>query len=51
MRITFAHVMPIAALVAGALVLLMPRFLSWIVGLYLIGVGLMGLNAIYHFVK
>jgi hypothetical protein len=46
-----AHLMPIATLVAGALVLLIPRCLSYVVAIYLIAVGLIGLNGIYHFVK
>jgi hypothetical protein len=51
MHITAAHISPIAALVAGVLVLLVPRLLSFVVSAYLIIVGLMGLNGIYHWVK
>jgi hypothetical protein len=51
MHITSAHLMPIAALVGGVLVLLMPRVLSLVVGIYLIIVGLSGLNGIYHVIK
>jgi hypothetical protein len=51
MHIISAHLMPIATLVAGALVLLIPRCLSYVVAIYLIAVGLTGLNGIYHFVK
>jgi hypothetical protein len=34
---------PLIALIAGILILLVPRLLSWIVGIYLIIVGIMGL--------
>jgi uncharacterized membrane protein HdeD (DUF308 family) len=34
---------PIVALIAGVLVLVAPRFLSWIIGIYLIVVGALGL--------
>ena len=50
MVITSAHISPIMALLAGVLILLMPRLLNFIVAIYLIIVGLMGLNGIYHFV-
>jgi hypothetical protein len=50
MVITTAHITPLVALVAGILILLMPRLLNFIVAIYLIIVGLMGLNGIYHFV-
>ena len=51
MVITAAHITPLVSLIAGVLILLMPRLLSFIVAIYLIIVGLMGLNAIYHFVQ
>ena len=51
MVITTAHITPLVALVAGILILLMPRLLNFIVAIYLIIVGLMGLNAIHHFVQ
>ncbi|HEY1981782.1 MAG TPA: DUF3096 domain-containing protein [Xanthobacteraceae bacterium] len=50
MIITSAHITPLVALIAGVLILLMPRLLNFIVAIYLIIVGLVGLNAIYHFV-
>lgn len=34
---------PLAALIAGVLILMMPRLLNLIVALYLIGIGLLGL--------
>ncbi|MDR6302875.1 hypothetical protein GGQ85_000555 [Nitrobacter vulgaris] len=44
MVITAAHIQPIVALVAGVLILLMPRFLNLLVAIYLIFVGLSGLG-------
>ena len=50
MVITTANITPLVALVAGILILLMPRLLNYIVAIYLIIVGLTGLNAIHHFI-
>jgi hypothetical protein len=50
MNITTAHITPLVALLAGILILIMPRLLSFIVAIYLIIIGLVGLNGIYHFV-
>ncbi len=44
MTLTAAHISPIVALVAGVLILLMPRFLNFIVAIYLIFIGLAGLG-------
>ena len=44
MTLTAAHISPIVALIAGVLILLMPRFLNFIVAIYLIFVGLAGLG-------
>ena len=51
MTLTVAHVTPLVALIAGILILIMPRLLNYIVAIYLILVGLIGLNGIYHFVR
>jgi Protein of unknown function (DUF3096) len=51
MVLTVAHITPLVALIAGILILIVPRLLNFIVALYLIIVGLVGLNAIYHFVN
>jgi hypothetical protein len=51
MTFTAAHISPLVALVAGILILIMPRLLNYIVALYLILVGIMGLNAIHHFIR
>jgi hypothetical protein len=34
---------PVVALIAGIMILVAPRFLSWIIGIYLIVVGALGL--------
>ena len=51
MRHTIAHITPLVALFAGILILLMPRLLNYIVAIYLIVIGLVGLNGIYHFIR
>ena len=43
MIITAAHITPLVALIAGILILIMPRLLNFIVAIYLIFVGLIGL--------
>ena len=43
MTITAAHIQPIVTLIAGVIILIMPRFLNLIVAIYLIFVGLAGL--------
>lgn len=45
------HLLPIASLVAGVFLLVAPRVVSFFVALYLIFVGLLGLNGIFHFFK
>jgi hypothetical protein len=44
MVITAAHIQPIVALIAGVLILIMPRFLNLVVAIYLIFIGLAGLG-------
>jgi len=51
MVITIDHIAPIVALIAGILILVMPALLNYIVAFYLIIVGLVGLNGIYHFIN
>lgn len=51
MVLSVAHITPLIALIAGILILIIPRLLNFIVAIYLIVVGLVGLNAIYHFIK
>ncbi len=43
MTITLAHVGPLVALIAGILILIVPRLLNFIVAIYLIFVGITGL--------
>ena len=50
MIITTEHLSPMIALIAGILILILPSLLNYVIALYLIITGLMGLNAIYHFV-
>jgi hypothetical protein len=47
MVIGFAELPPIAALVAGLLILFVPRLLNYIVAAYLIFIGLFGLGVIH----
>jgi hypothetical protein len=44
MVITAAHVPAIVALIAGILILVMPRILNFVVAIYLIFIGLVGLG-------
>jgi Protein of unknown function (DUF3096) len=43
MIISVSHLQPIAALIAGILILVIPRLLNFIVAIYLIIIGLIGL--------
>ena len=47
MVIGIAHLQPIVALIAGILILIIPRLLNYIVAAYLILVGLLGLGVIH----
>jgi hypothetical protein len=51
MTLSIAYITPLAALIAGILILIMPRLLNFIVAIYLIIIGLVGLNAIHHFIR
>jgi len=51
MVITATELSPIVALIAGVLILLVPRLLNIIVAIYLIVEGLVGLNAVHHFFR
>lgn len=46
MTLTAAHLQPLVALIAGILILVMPRLLNFIVAIYLIIIGLIGLGII-----
>jgi hypothetical protein len=45
--ITVAHIQPIVALIAGILILIIPRLLNIIVAVYLILVGVIGLGLLH----
>ncbi len=47
MVITSAHIPALVALIAGILILIMPRLLNFIVAIYLIVVGLIGLGLLH----
>jgi hypothetical protein len=49
MTLTAAHVPAIVALIAGVLILVMPRLLNFIVAIYLIFIGLVGLGVLRMF--
>ena len=49
MTLTAAHISPIIALIAGILILLIPRLLNLVVAIYLICVGLIGLGVLKMF--
>jgi hypothetical protein len=51
MVLTAGHITPLVALIAGVLILIVPSLLNYIVAIYLIVVGLIGLNGIYHFIN
>jgi hypothetical protein len=44
MTVSIANLQPIVALLAGVLILVMPRLLNYIVAIYLIVVGILGLG-------
>ncbi|MHB1217502.1 MAG: DUF3096 domain-containing protein [Alphaproteobacteria bacterium] len=43
MQIDIVTIQPIAALLAGVLILLVPRILNYVVAIYLIVIGILGL--------
>ena len=43
MTVSIGHLQPIIALLAGILILVMPRLLNYIVAIYLIAIGIIGL--------
>jgi len=47
MHLTVSHLQPIVALIAGILILIMPRLLNFIVAIYLIFIGIVGLGIIH----
>src|SRR5262249_23751308 len=51
MTITVAHITPLVALIAGILILLVPRLLNYVVAIYLIIVALLGLTGLHHSIR
>jgi hypothetical protein len=52
MHLDAAHpLLPLVSLAAGVFLLIAPRIVNVAVAVYLIVVGLLGLNGIYHFFK
>jgi hypothetical protein len=49
--LTVSHITPLISLLAGILILIAPALLNYIVAIYLIIAGAVGLNEIYHFVS
>jgi hypothetical protein len=43
MNLTVIHIGPLIALIAGILILIMPRLLNYIVAVYLIVIGIIGI--------
>jgi len=50
MVVTATQITPLVAIVAGVLILIVPRLLNYIVAIYLIFVGFMELNQTHHWV-
>ena len=46
MTVSIGHLQPIVALLAGILILVMPRLLNYIVAIYLIAIGIIGLGLV-----
>ncbi len=46
--LSLSHLQPLVALVAGILILVVPRLLNYVVALYLIFIGIMGLGIFHH---
>jgi hypothetical protein len=46
MNISFTTLSPIASLIFGILILMFPKFLNYLIAIYLIVIGLLGLGII-----
>ena len=42
--VALGHIQPVVALIAGILILIIPRLLNYIIAIYLIFIGLVGLG-------
>jgi uncharacterized membrane protein len=47
MVIGIAHLQPIVSIIAGVLILLVPRILNYVIAIYLIVIGIIGLGLIH----
>jgi Protein of unknown function (DUF3096) len=47
MHFTVGHIQPVVALLAGILILIIPRLLNYIIAVYLIFIGLVGLGVLH----
>ena len=47
MTVSVAHIPAILALIIGILILIVPRFLNYLVAIYLIIIGLLGLGILH----
>ena len=47
MHFTVGHIQPVVALLAGILILIIPRLLNYIIAIYLIFIGLIGLGVLH----
>jgi hypothetical protein len=47
MTLSIAHLQPIVSLIAGILILIMPQLLNYIVAIYLIVSGVIGLGLLH----
>lgn len=50
MVVTATQITPLVAIIAGVLILIIPRLLNYIVAIYLIFVGFVELNQTHHWV-
>ena len=46
MTLSLTHLQPLVAMIAGVLILLVPRILNYIVAIYLIVTGIIGLGLV-----
>ena len=44
MTISIGHLQPIVSIIAGVLILLVPRILNYVIAVYLILIGILGLG-------
>lgn len=48
MTLRISHLEPVVAIIAGVLILLVPRILNYVVAIYLIVIGILGLHLIHY---